>query len=172
MIGGGGSHPVHAQGTKDNGARYSVGVERRGNACLVRINGETVTGSQTSPEAFRLQIVGPNSYQILDRGPSFRVACWIGACSTWNTLTRIGTADYDRCLRQRNAALRAGDRDFWIWDRELARTADRISYWRDKNTVRASAANFQRLTEDLEGFSNVMFRYGQGWALGKGWPSA
>jgi len=114
-----------------------------------------------------LQIVGPNSYQILDRGPSFRRRLLDWGVFHVEHAYKNWYADYQRCLRQRNAALRAGDRNFWIWDRELARTGDQISYWRDKYSSRFTA-HFRKLTEELEGFSNITFRYGQGWATGEG----
>ena len=157
---------VHGQGTKDSGLGYSVGVERTASTCRVRINGETAHRISDLVVGLPLQIIGSNSFHILDRGPSFRRRLLDWGVFHVEHAYRSWYSDYDRCLRQRNAALRSRQADFWIWDSELARTAERITAWRHQYTAKISEF-FVELTKDVPAVSKASFQYKQGWPLGE-----
>ena len=59
----------------------------------------------------------------MEAGPRSAGAIWIGVCSTWNQPSSDHWRRYQRALRQRNAALKAGQRPQPIraWDPELLR---------------------------------------------------
>jgi len=153
------------KGISDKGEPYVVGIERWAEGCRAKVNGEGINRISDLARGLPLQVVVASSYQILDRGPSFRRRLLDWGVFHVEHSYRSWYADYDRCLRQRNAAIRSRDPQFWIWDQELVRLGQRIAAWRGK-FCSAFEERFRVLAKVTEYVGNVQFRYKAGWEEG------
>ncbi len=111
------------------GRSIPLGVQRSRSETVVRVAGETVRQLSELASHLPLQVLTPESHQLVQEGPRFRrqFVDWgvfhvePGFADSWR--------EYHRALRQRNHALRAGqsERLVRVWDETLASQGERIA---------------------------------------------
>jgi len=108
--------------------RVWIGMEHGPGGTRGRLNGEWVKGMGELARLLPVQVIAPQSHELIEGSPEVRrrYMDW-GAFHVeqgfWGN-----HRSFQKVLRQRNAALRAGDqRAARAWDGELARTGERIA---------------------------------------------
>jgi len=123
-----GSDGFRVQGmlVRDAGSPVPAGVERTRSGQQIRLAGQPVKKVSELVECFPLQIVNPESHELVEGGPRLR-----RRFLDWGVFhveqTFFGQwQQYVKALRQRNSALRQGLRDKQIlaWDENLIRAAE------------------------------------------------
>lgn len=106
---------------------HRVGLRKAGSETEIRMNGEDVKRLSQLASVIPLQILTPQSYQLLDRGPEFRRKFieW-GVFHVEHSYSDL-MKRYLRILYQRNAALKSAPKMAATWDKEFADTGEKIN---------------------------------------------
>ncbi len=160
-----------ARGIRSNGVDWTIGLERRGAGALLRMNRKNVKRMSDIARGFPMQVIAPNTYEILERGPSYRRRLIDWAVFHVEHQYRESYAEFERALRQRNAALRSGDGSFRLWDSELVRAGERIHQARLRLVARL-CEEFAILGEGAGSPAPIDLDYRQGWAADKSLAAA
>ena len=154
---------------RDGGRASRVGVRNGRDGLEVRVDGDSTGGIASLADALPLQVIDPDIHSLVSGGPEARrrYLDWIAFhvehdyLATWRR--------FRRALRQRNAALRAGEA-LDAWTAEFIAGGERIEAARRAVLARAAAA--------LEDYSTrllgvpVGFAYRSGWSADKSLPEA
>jgi DNA replication and repair protein RecF len=151
-----------ARGVRSNGGEWTIGLERSAAGALLRMNQENVKRMSDIARVFPMQVIAPNTYEILERGPSYRRRMVDWAVFHVEHGYREAYTQFERALRQRNAALRQGDASFQVWDSELARTGQQIHQARVR-LIDCLRNEFLRLGNGAESSEPIKLEYRQGW---------
>ena len=155
-------------GRADTGSRIAaLGIRNGRNGLEVHVDGEKSSSAAPLAEALPLQVIDPDVHELIAGGPENRrrFIDWIAFhveqpyLEFWRR--------YRRALKQRNAALKSGDRraDLESWDRELAELGLAVDAARQRMLEILAPA----LEELGEAFldSDVTIDYARGWSLDK-----
>lgn len=144
--------------------RFTIGIELGGSGNRIRAGGESLNRKSALVDLYPVQVINPDSHQILEMGPKLRrqVMDW-GVFHVEHSYMDIWKT-YIRNLKQRNHLLRSqsGDRLLHSWNQgiveaALALTRLRIRYLQRLNPVFGAFINEFM---DTGGFS---LEYNQGW---------
>lgn len=106
---------------------HRIGFEyRRNEAYVARLDGQDVRGLAELPSAFFVEVIDPQVHRLVD-GPPGERRSWLD----WGVFhVEQGFLDswfrFRRALRQRNAALKAGQ-GASVWDQELAVSGEQVA---------------------------------------------
>ncbi|MCU0760602.1 MAG: DNA replication/repair protein RecF [Steroidobacteraceae bacterium] len=113
--------------------QHTLGVEvARDGGTRARLDAQSVRSLADLATAFPVQVLDPDAHRLIEDSATRRRR-WLdwavfhvepGFAATW--------ARYSRALQQRNAALRSGQGDLRIWDRELIQDGERLSAARER----------------------------------------
>ena len=105
---------------------HKVGLRKAGSDTEIRLDSEDVKRLSQLAQTIPLQIITPQSYQLLDRGPEFRRKFieW-GVFHVEHSYSDL-LKRYLRALYQRNAALKTKSKMASAWDKELADSGEKI----------------------------------------------
>ncbi len=151
------------------GTHHRVGIRKDLRQLTeIHIDGNKVSSSSTLAGLTPLQLITPESYQLLTEGPKVRRSFidWLlfhveqGFHTQWTA--------YRRAIKQRNSALKSGHsrQQIVIWDDEMVQHAEYINRWRRqiiKHLNQLSAPFFSHMLPGLD-FS---LSYQQGWSADK-----
>jgi DNA replication and repair protein RecF len=113
--------------TSDQGVGHILGVERGTREQRVRLDSQTIERRSQQVRALPLQVVTPNSHALLEGPPELRRRYLdLGLFHVEHGYHRW-YGDYQRALRQRNAALRGHPQIARSWDKQLAELAGELS---------------------------------------------
>ena len=154
---------VVARCVRSNGVEWTIGIERKSGSALLRLNRESVRRMSDIARSFPMQVIAPNTYEILERGPSYRRRFIDWAVFHVEQQYRESYSQFERSLKQRNAALRLGEKSFRVWDPDLARAAERMHQAREKFINRMREA-FEILAEGQESAFPFTIEYRRGWS--------
>ena len=151
---------------EDGGRVANVGVRNSSAGLEVRIDGESGGGSADLAAALPLQIIDPDVHNLVGGAPEERrrYLDWIafhvehGYLESWRR--------FRRALKQRNAALRAGQSEASIrgWNAELAELAALVDAGRHV-ALEVATDSLEEAGQALLG-SEVRFEYRRGWKEG------
>jgi DNA replication and repair protein RecF len=115
---------VRTQGS--SGILHRVGVLQQRSGKVIKVDGEKMRRRSQLVKALPLQLITPNSHDLIERGPGVR-----RRFLDWGLFhVERGFADhalrYRRALAQRNQALKRGDASFCAWDDVLAMNGEAI----------------------------------------------
>ncbi len=114
------------------GQKASLGIEKGKNLTRVRINQQTVHQTSKLAAFLPVQTITPEVHQILEQGPSQRrkFLDW-GLFHVEHTFHPLWQ-QYNRILKQRNAAIRADDgrAAIQLWDEHLAKSGVKLTRYR------------------------------------------
>jgi DNA replication and repair protein RecF len=144
------------------GKRHVLGVERTPREQVVRLDGSNLTRRSEQVRALPLQIMTPNSHALLEGAPELRRRFLDLGLFHVEQDYHQWYADYQRTLRQRNAAIRGQPGVARSWDAQLARYASQIHQARQ-----AYVADLAGLAGDILGRLSpgldVSLAYRPGW---------
>jgi DNA replication and repair protein RecF len=145
--------------------KLTVGFERNRGTTRIRVGGKDAMGAAMLASTLPMQLIHPNSHQLLEEGPGYRrrFLDWgvfhvePGFFPVWQR--------YQRALRQRNAALRArhASRLACAWDQELSETATRIDAFR-RAYVTALQPVLTTYASELADLGDLDCSYRRGWS--------
>lgn len=149
----------------DEGRAHTLGVERAPKEQRVRLDGEDLQRRSDQVRALPLQLLTPNSHALIEGPPELRRRYLdLGLFHVEHGYHR-DYADYQRALRQRNAALRAQPGGAHTWDHTLAGIANRLHAAREGYVARLSVAAMQSVDRLAPGLS-VSVALRPGWDTG------
>ena len=151
---------------EDGGRQAKVGVRNSAAGLEVRIDGASGGGSAELAAALPLQIIDPDIHNLVAGAPEERrrYLDWIafhvehGYLDSWRR--------FRRALRQRNAALRAGQTEASVrsWNEELANLAAIVDAGR-RTALDVATEGLEAAGQELLG-AQVRFEYRPGWKEG------
>ncbi|MCG5499380.1 DNA replication/repair protein RecF [Ectothiorhodospira lacustris] len=168
--------PVIRKGARDlmvtgrlrlDGRQVSLGIRKGGGKTLARINGKSVRSQSELAQALPLQVIHPDSHELLSGSPTER-----RGFLDWGIFYQSPEAmghwqNYRRALIQRNEALRRGlnDKALDVWEALLAQSGEamdraRLSYL---DTLLRHVRDLEALLPGNEGVDLV---YRRGWREG------
>jgi len=148
------------------GGRVALGVTKsvQGDTRL-RVNGIWERNASALASALPVQLINPESLEIVVGGPAIRrrFVDW----AVFHVEPRFHPAwhEYRRCLRQRNALLRSGSSDdglFAVWETALAEAADTVDACR-RGFVQRLATTLPGWLSRLTDLPAPMMRWQAGW---------
>lgn len=112
--------------------RVRLGMEYGSGGARGRVNGRPARGMADLARLVPVQVIGPQSHELVEGAPAIRrrYMDW----GAFHVEQRFSEAyrDFQKALRQRNAALRAGERKAArAWDPELVRAGREIARMRE-----------------------------------------
>lgn len=150
-----------------DGTLVKVGVQRGADETRVRINGEDVRSLSALARYFPLQVINAESQRLLLDGPKVRRSFLNWSLFHVEHDYYAEWRRFDRALRQRNAALKAGDpRLARAWDSEFIGAGSAIDRMRRPFVEALATAGAPLLAEWL-GEEDVQLGYRAGWAHGR-----
>ncbi len=145
----------------------TVGMEKtREGKTTLHLDGEPIVSAAAIAEIMPLQLIHPDSDELLTGAPSLRrqFMDW-GVFHVEHSFLNIWRR-WQRALKQRNAALKLGDvrEQVFAWNSEFVETSEQVSDFRE-HYLRRLAALFGGIVKDfLPGFDvQLLFR--------RGWPA-
>ena len=155
-------------GKADTGSRVTaLGIRNGRDGLEVHVDGEKSSSAAPLAEALPLQVIDPDVHELIAGGPENRrrYIDWVAFhveqpyLEAWRR--------YRRALKQRNAALKSGDRraDLESWDKELAELGLAVDAARQR-MLDISAPGLEELGEAFLG-SEVSIEYARGWSADK-----
>lgn len=99
--------------------RHGIGIRKKGSETELRLDGNKVKRTSEIAKILPIQIVTPQSHQILERGPEFRRRFIEWGVFHVEHNYHSNYTRYLRALTQRNAALKNHHNKITPWNREL-----------------------------------------------------
>lgn len=145
-----------------SGLQYALGVRKKGTDTEIRMNGKTVKRTSEIARILPVQIITPQSHQILERGPEFRRRFieW-GVFHVEHRYHQLYKR-YTRALNQRNAAIKNRSDNISVWDRELSESGERLNAMRIHYLEQLNAF-VAKESSDLLPQHTVELEWRQGW---------
>ncbi len=142
-----------------------LGIERSTQKTSMRMDGRAVSSAAELAAAMPLLVLQPNSYRLLEEGPANRRRFVDWGVFHVEPLFYPAWQRYQRALRQRNTALRAGEpvATFSAWDHEIIDAGNIIDTTR-RAYVEQLAARINVFTDALLNIHDVTLEYRSGWS--------
>jgi len=155
---------VYARLKIENGKIVPFGLKKAAKSLTIRINEQKINKISSLVKTLPLQIIHPNSHQLLEDGPKYRrrFLDW----GVFHVEHDFYTAwlRYQKALKQRNAALRQSNAKQMaaIWSNELIEAALSIDTHRRKY-LDLLQASLDQFIKPILGDLNLQVKYQQGW---------
>ncbi len=109
-----------------------LGLERGPNHSVIRINQNTVHQTSQLASYLPVQVINPESHRLLEQGPTQRRKFLDWGLFHVEPLFHSNWQNYNRLLKQRNAALRQDKHHehIRVWDRQLIQAAETLTQMR------------------------------------------
>jgi DNA replication and repair protein RecF len=146
-----------------------LGVGWNGAEQEQRLNGEKARSSAL-PRTLPLQLIDPVGHRLVEEGPGYRRSYLDWGVFHVEPSFYGAWQRYQRCLRQRNQALRQNLNNAAIcaWDEELSSSAEQVSEVRGQH-AEALADHLGEWVEALLGISDTRVEYLRGWSADLGY---
>ncbi len=155
---------VTAKVTSAAGDSAFIGIEKSADVLNMRAAGEKLTRVSALAAWLPVQIIHPDSHQLVSGGPKLRrqFLDW-GVFHVEHAFIQVWRR-YDQALKQRNAALKAQspNKAVMAWDKTLNEAADAIHTLRLKY-VEALLEVFPGFTQAISGEHGFQLGYQAGW---------
>jgi len=160
---------IHGRVSDKNGMEVSAGIERESSgASKIHISGNKVKSASELLELMPLQLIDPDSFHLIDSGPKFRrqFMDW-GLFHVEHSFFSLWKK-VDRCIKQRNAALRQGlaENHIRAWDEEYVAASHELAELR-RVYIDSLKDSFFKVLAELGEFPEVTLSYYQGWKTGR-----
>ncbi|NOY66248.1 MAG: DNA replication/repair protein RecF [Gammaproteobacteria bacterium] len=164
---------VYARLKSQKGQIVPFGVQKDAKTVKIRVNEQKVTKVSDLVANLPLQVIHPNSHQLLEEGPKFRrrFLDW-GVFHVEQTFYPAWQR-YQKALKQRNMALRKKSRKDYIsiWDKELIDNALILDKLR-KNYINDLQEILHHYIKPVLGDMDSCVEYQQGWQKDMDFPEA
>lgn len=154
---------ISAQVKQASGKTIPLGIKRSKQKSLMKANGEVVERVSELAKFLPVQIIHPESHQLVIGGPKFRrqFLDW-GVFHVEHEFYAVW-ARYQRALKQRNSALRQRMKDMeGAWDGELSQAASRLHGMR-MTYLDAFRKILPKYTQAIMGDQQIEMIYQPGW---------
>lgn len=146
------------------GGPRTIGIERRGQTQTVRLGGQPVHQLAQLVKSLPIQLLNPDSHQILEGGPRYRRRFLDWGVFHVEHAFYPAWQRYSKALKQRNAALRQSrnPRDVAVWNPALIETAMALHELRQRylsELLPYVQANLAALVD----LPDLDFQYQSGW---------
>ncbi len=113
----------------------TAGIQKSKSRTLIRYNGITLRSSSEIASRLPLIVITPDSFTLLTGAPTERRLLLDWAMFHVEPTFLEVMKTYERCLRQRNSALRSRSsrQNIQLWDQALARSAEIIHHMRERH---------------------------------------
>lgn len=157
---------LYGEALLDDDATYHIGVEKTLFRTKIKINGLRQENSSELASYFPIILVNPDSYDLVEEGPSIRRQFLDWGLFHVEQLFHEQWHTFNRCLKQRNAALKQGDREVTCrsWDALLIESGNQITEGR-MQYLAALTPWFEKLLQFLNYPYEVQLQFFQGWDL-------
>ena len=155
---------LYGEALLEDHATYNIGVEKTAYRTKIKINGQRQENASELASFFPIILVNPDSYDLVEEGPSIRrqFLDWglfhveQSFHEQWHT--------FNRCLKQRNAALKSGDPEVICrsWDTLLIESGNQVTESRYQY-LQELKPWFEKLLAFLDYPYKVELRFIQGW---------
>lgn len=115
----------------DQGRQHVLGIERSAREQRVRLDGEDIQRRSVQVRALPLQLLTPSSHALIEGAPELRRRYLDLGMFHVEPQYQAWYTDYQRALRQRNAALRSNPGGASSWDKVLSEAAEPLGRARD-----------------------------------------
>jgi len=147
-----------------DGKKDAIGISKQlKGTTQIKINSEAVNRLSILAKTLPLQILTPKSHEILERGSAYRrrFIDW-GVFHVEHNLIKFAN-NYNKALKQRNAALRRSPQTAFAWDSVLIENGIKIESTR-KSYLDKLSPIFRDKTNTLIGRDDVTIDYRRGWS--------
>ncbi|MSP53566.1 MAG: DNA replication/repair protein RecF [Gammaproteobacteria bacterium] len=156
---------LYGEAQLDDEATYNIGVEKTPYRTKIKINGQRQHNASELASFFPIILVNPDSYDLLEEGPSIRrqFLDW-GLFHVEHSFHKHWHT-FNRCLKQRNAALKSGDPETICrsWDTLLIESSAQVTESR-QHYLQELTPWFEKLLNFLEYPYQVQLKFVQGWS--------
>ncbi len=142
----------------------SIGISKQlKGTTQIKINGATVSRLSTLAQTLPLQVITPKSHEILERGSTYRrrLIDW-GVFHVEHNIIKFAN-NYNKALKQRNAALRRSPQTAFAWDSLLIENAIQIESTR-RGYLEKLVPIFNSKAMKLIGREDITIKYHCGWS--------
>jgi len=100
---------VFGRRSRADGSEVALGIERTLRETRIRVAGTNVDRAAELARWLPVQVINPESHEVLEQGPRFRRQFLTGVCSTWNMASsRRGGDTIGRCGSEMRRYAKAG----------------------------------------------------------------
>lgn len=168
--------PVIRHGARDlmvtgrlqlEGRQVSLGIRKGSGKTVARINGKTVRNQSELAHALPLQVIHPDSHELLSGSPAERRGFLDWGIFYQSPQSMGHWQGYRRALIQRNEALRRGlnDKALDVWETLLAQSGEAMDRAR-QSYLDMLVRHVRELEALLPGNSGMDLSYRRGWREG------
>ncbi|NOX09353.1 MAG: DNA replication/repair protein RecF [Gammaproteobacteria bacterium] len=156
---------VHGKIDDPNKGVFSVGIESKKGKQKIHINGQSVQQVASLASKIPIQLIDPDSHNLLQGGPKFRRRFLDWGVFHVEPSFFLVWQRFMRALRQRNAVLRtrAGQAQISAWDNEISESAEKLHQLRSSyinNFSNLLICNIKKIFD----CDSVDIQYRSGWA--------
>jgi DNA replication and repair protein RecF len=146
-----------------------LGIGWNGSEQELRVNGERAR-TAALPKILPLQLIDPVGHRLVEEGPGYRRSYLDWGVFHVEPSFYAAWQRYQRCLRQRNQALRQNlpDSAITAWDEELSASAEQVSDSRRRHAA-ALGDHLGEWVDALLGISDTRIEFQQGWNAESGY---
>lgn len=123
---------VVIRSTDDHGRQHVLGIERGAREQRVRLDGADVQRRSEQVRALPLQLLTPSSHALIEGPPELRRRYLDLGMFHVEPQYQSWYTDYQRALRQRNAALRGSGPGAATWDKVISEAAEPLGLAREQ----------------------------------------
>ena len=135
-------------GISDDGHRFGLGYQKREKRKSIKIDGEKVASLSGLTQHYPTQILSPESYHLIDSGPSERRKYLDWCLFHVEHLFHPSWKKYANILKQRNALLKQAkdytdkelETQLQVWDEQLCASAEEITELRNNVLIKLADA--------------------------------
>ena len=146
----------------ESGALITAGMALSKQGRILRVDGTNARSSAQLAELLPLQLINQQSFNLIDEGPAHRrkFLDWgvfhveHGFFAVWQR--------YTRALKQRNAALKRGNTDTRVWEKEMSEAAVQLHRMR-KTYIDALIPILQQSVQEMLEIDDISLDYRPGW---------
>lgn len=157
---------LYGEALLDDRATHHIGIEKTLFRTKIKINGLRQENSSELASYFPIILVNPDSYDLIEEGPSIRRQFLDWGLFHVEQLFHEQWCIFNRCLKQRNAALKQGDPEITCrsWDSLLIENGNQITQSRAEY-LKALTPWFEKLLQFLNYPYEVQLEFFQGWDM-------
>ena len=149
--------------TRVNSSIHTLGLIKTQGTTQAKLDGQKISRMSDLARAIPLTVITPNSHEILERGPQYRRRFLDWGVFHVEPEFRYTFERFARCLKQRNASLRAKGTFNASWDHELVETGISVNSYRERYHERLSK-KIRQLATELIGINELQVEWNRGWS--------
>ncbi|MCU7850695.1 MAG: DNA replication/repair protein RecF [Candidatus Thiodiazotropha sp. (ex Monitilora ramsayi)] len=148
-----------------NGKETRIGLKKQGGQNLIKIDGTNVRKLSKLASTLPIALITPQSHRLIEAGPEYRRRLLNWGVFHVEHCYRDLLSKYNRVIAQRNASLKAGNKDTDVWNQQLSNYAKEIKNLQTSYVISWNKA-FKQVSNDINFLDSISIGYQQGWEKG------